>query len=124
MSTAEVVRAVGGVLEAAADGGADDAYRRSQMLSALSVCRLLAAEEAARAELGAWLEDATAPVLAARGEEALVVASADAAGERLSTLMDDLRSADDEESRRALRELRRILHELSDREIASLATAA
>ncbi len=60
MSTAEVVRAVGGVLEAAAAGGADDGYRRSQILSALSVCKLLAAEEAGRAEVGEWLEEATA----------------------------------------------------------------
>ncbi|HEY2052891.1 MAG TPA: hypothetical protein VGH14_03040 [Solirubrobacterales bacterium] len=124
MSTAEVVRAVGGALEGVAEGGAEDAYRRSQVLSALSVCRLLSAEEDARAELNAWLEEATAPILAALGEKALVVAPADAAGERLSALMDDLRAADDEESRRALRELRRVLHELCDREIAALATAA
>jgi hypothetical protein len=38
--------------------------------------------------------------------------------------MAELRAADDEDSRQALRELRRVLHELSDREIAALATAA
>ncbi len=124
MSTAEVVRAVGGVLEAAAAGGADDAYRRSQILSALSVCKLLAAEEAARQELGEWLGTASAPILARRGEVELVVAHSDAAGERLSALMSELRGADDEESRRALRALRRVLHELCDREIAALATAS
>ena len=124
MSTAEVVRAVGGALEGVAEGSAEDGYQRSQVLSALSVCRLLAAEEEARAELCAWLEETTAPVLAERGEEALVVSRADAAGERLSTLMADLRAADDEDSRQALRELRRVLHELCDREIAALATAA
>jgi hypothetical protein len=124
MSTAEVVRAVGGVLEAAAEGGADDAYRRSQILSALSVCKLLAAEEAGRAEVGGWLEDAIAPTLAARGEEGLGTTGADEAGARLSTLMAELRAADDEESRHALRDLRRVLHELCDREIAALATAS
>jgi hypothetical protein len=121
MSTAEVVRAVGGALEGAAEGGAEDDYRRSQVLSALSVCRLLAAEEAAREELSAWLVEATAPILAARGEEPLVLTRADAVGERLSTLMAELRAAGDED---ALRELRRVLHELCDREIAALATAA
>jgi hypothetical protein len=124
MSTAEVVRAVGGVLEAAAEGGADDAYRRSQILSALSVCKLLAAEEAGRAEVGGWLEDAVAPTFAAHGMEAPTGARADQAGERLSTLMAELRAVDDEESRRALRDLRRVLHELCDREIAALATAS
>lgn len=67
MSTAEVVRAVGGVLEAAAEGGADDAYRRSQILSALSVCKLLAAEEAGRGEVGGWLEGDRPGVRRARG---------------------------------------------------------
>lgn len=124
MSTAEVVRAVGGVLEAAAEGGADDAYRRSQILSALSVCKLLAAEEDARAEVGGWLKDAVAPTFAARGEDALGAARADQAGARLSTLMAELRANDDEESRHALRDLRRVLHELCDREIAALATAS
>lgn len=124
MSTAEVVRAVGGALEGVAEGGAEDAYRRGQVLSALSVCRLLAAEEEARAELHAWLEEATAPILAARGQEALFVSTADAAGERLATLMDELRASGDEDARQALRELRRVLHELCDREIAALATAA
>jgi hypothetical protein len=124
MSTAEVVRAVGGVLEAAAAGGADDAYRRSQILSALSVCKLLAAEEAGRAEVGGWLEGAIAPTLAARGEEGLGTTSVDEVGARLSTLMAELRANDDEESRHALRDLRRVLHELCDREIAALATAS
>ena len=124
MSTAEVVRAVGGALEGVAEGSAEDGYQRSQVLSALSVCRLLAAEEDGREELSAWLVEATAPVLAGRGEEALAVTRADAVGERLSTLMEVLRAADDEDARRALRELRRVLHELCDREIAALATAA
>lgn len=124
MSTAEVVRAVGGVLEAAAERGADDAYRRSQILSALSVCKLLAAEEAGRAEVGGWLEDAVAPVFAARGMEAPTGARADEAGARISTFMAELRAVDDEESRRALRDLRRVLHELCDREIAALAAAS
>ena len=103
MSTAEVVRAVGGVLEAAAAGGADDAYRRSQMLSALSVCKLLAAEEAGRAELGEWLEEATGPILAARGEEAVDAERGDVVAARFSTLMAGLRAAGDEDSRAVLR---------------------
>jgi hypothetical protein len=124
MSTAEVVRAVGGVLEAAAAGGADDAYRRSQILSALSVCKLLAAEEAGRAELGEWLEEATGPILAARGEEEVDAERGDAVAARFSTPMAELRATDDEESRAALGELRGVLRELCDREIAALATAS
>jgi hypothetical protein len=124
MSTAEVVRAVGGVLEAAAAGGADDGYRRSQMLSALSVCKLLAAEEAGRAELGEWVAEATGPILAGRGEAAVDAERGDVVAARLSTLMAELRTAGDEESRAALGELRRALHELCDREIAALATAS
>ncbi len=38
--------------------------------------------------------------------------------------MAELRAADDEDSRAALAELRRVLHELCDREIAALATAS
>ncbi|HEY5334232.1 MAG TPA: hypothetical protein VIJ21_11860 [Solirubrobacterales bacterium] len=124
MSTAEVVRAVGGVLEAAAAGGADDGYQRGQTLSALSVCKHLAAEETARRELAGWLEEASGPILAGRREEALDASRSDLAGERLADLMAALRAAADEDSRRALRELRRVLHELCDREIAALATAA
>lgn len=58
MSTAEVVRAVGAVLEASAAGGSDDEYRRGQVLSAFSVCRHLAAEEEGRRGLAEWLEAA------------------------------------------------------------------
>jgi hypothetical protein len=124
MSTAEVVRAVGGALEGVAEGGAEDGYRRGQVLSALSVCKLLAAEEDARADLAGWLEEATGPVLTARGEEPLAAERGEAVAARLSTLMAELRAAGDEESRAVLAELRRILRELGDREIAALATAS
>lgn len=123
MSTAEVVRAVGAVLEASAAGGAGDEYRRGQVLSAFSVCRHLAAEEAGRRELAEWLEEASAPILAARGEAPLAAAQSDEAGARLASLMDGLRAAEDEDSRRALADLRTVLHELCDREIAILAAA-
>jgi hypothetical protein len=123
MSTAEVVRAVGAVLEASAAGGADDGYRRGQVLSAFSVCRHLAAEEAGRRELAEWLEAASAGVLAGRGEAPLSAARPEEAGERLASLMEELRAADDEASREALRELRRVMHELCNREIAILAAA-
>ena len=123
MSTAEVVRAVGAVLEASAGGVADDGYRRGQTLSAFSVCRHLAAEEAGRRELAEWLEAASAPVLARRGVEPLSAARPEEAGERLASLMEELRAADDEGSREALAELRAVMHELCDREIAILAAA-
>jgi hypothetical protein len=124
MSTAEVVRAVGAVLEASAAGRSDDEYRRGQTLSAFSVCRHLAAEEAGRRELAEWLEEASAPILAGRGEEPLSATQPEEAGARLASLMEELRAADDDASREALRELRGVLHELCDREIAILAAAA
>jgi hypothetical protein len=123
MSTAEVVRAVGAVLEASAAGGSDDGYSRGQVLSAFSVCRHLAAEEAGRRELAEWLEGAAAPILASRGEAPLSAADPEEAGERLAALMEDLRAADDEASREALTALRTVLHELCAREIAILAAA-
>jgi len=124
MSTAEVVRAVGAVLEASAAGGSDDDYRRGQTLSAFSVCRHLAAEEAGRRELAEWLKEASAPIFARRGEAPLSAAQPEEAGERLASLMEELRAAEDDASREALRELRGVLHELCDREIAILAAAA
>jgi hypothetical protein len=123
MSTAEVVRAVGAVLEASAAGGSDDGYRRGQVLSAFSVCRHLAAEEAGRRELAEWLEAASAPVLARLGEPPLSAADSEKAGERLAALMEDLRAADDEESREALTALRTVMRDLCAREIAILAAA-
>lgn len=123
MSTAEVVRAVGAVLEASAAGGSDDEYRRGQVLSAFSVCRHLAAEEEGRRGLAEWLEAASAEVLAARGEAPLSAAQSEEAGARLASLMEELRAADDEDSRRALAALRVVLRELCDREIAILVAA-
>lgn len=123
MSTAEVVRAVGAVLEASAAGGSDDEYSRGQVLSAFSVCRHLAAEEEGRRGLAEWLEAASAEVLAARGEAPLSAAQSEEAGPRLASLLEELRGADDEDSRRALAELRAVLRELCDREIAILVAA-
>lgn len=124
MSTAEVVRAVGGVLEASAAGGAEDGYRRGQVLSAFSICRNLAAEVQGRRELGEWLAEASAPIFAAHGEAALDPARPEDAGPRLATLMAELRAVDDADwAHQALRELRAVLHQLCDREIAILAAA-
>lgn len=124
MSTAEVVRAVGGVLEASASEAADDGYRRGQVLSAFSVCRHLAAEDEGRRDLAEWLAAASAPIFAGRGEEPLSAAQPKEAGARLATSMAELRDAEDEGSRAALRDLRHVLRELCDREIAILAAAS
>jgi hypothetical protein len=70
------------------------------------------------------VEEATGPILAARGEEAVDAEWGDVVAARFSTLMAELRAADGEDSRAALRDLRRVLHELCDREIAALATAS
>jgi hypothetical protein len=120
MSAPEVILSVGGVLKAAAGRGADDDYRRGQMLSAYSICRHLAAEEAARPRLRSWFEAELEPILARRGE-----AGAEGAdlGTRLCVLMAELRASGDSDSEREAAVLRAALRGLCDREIEALAAA-
>lgn len=126
MSSPEVIRAVGEVLKAAAAQGADDDYRRAQVLSAYSITRHLAAEEAGRAALSAWFRAELETILGDRdGGRGSWAAEGDAAalGERLSRLLAELRAAEDEDSRRTAAALRRALRQLCDREVETLAAA-
>jgi hypothetical protein len=124
MSSPEVIRAVGEVLKAAASAAADDDYRRAQVLSAYSITRHLAAEEAGRAPLSAWFGAELETRLGARGGGAWAAETDPAAlGERLALLLAELRGADDEDSRRAAAALRAALRELCDREVETLAAA-
>ena len=121
----ELLVGIGQVLRATADrhGSLED-YERSQLLSAFSVSRLLAAEQIAapgllawaRAELGTGLGDATdQPIAVARARIAGAVDGVEV-GDALCDLLNEL-PADDQ--RRA--GLRRTLRELADREVAALA---
>lgn len=124
MSSPEVIRAVGEVLKAAADQGADDEYQRAQVLSAYSITRHLAAEEAGRAALTAWFGAELETILGERGGGGWAAESdAAALGERLSLLLAELRSAGDEDSLRTAAELRAALRQLCDREVETLAAA-
>jgi hypothetical protein len=123
ISTPEVILAIGGVLKAAADEEAGDEYRRGQVLSAYSISRHLAAEETARPELRAWFADELKRILG-EGHGGGWAADPAELGERLCLLLDDLRGAEDAESRRSAAALRAALRQLCDREVAALADAA
>ena len=121
----ELLVGIGQVLRATADSkGPLEEYGRTQLLSALSVSRLLAAEQIAAQELLAWARTELGAVLAdaqdAPGGRALegVESAADgvAVGDVLCDLLAELPSDD---PRRA--GVRRILRELADREVAALA---
>ena len=124
MSSPEVIRAVGEVLKGAAAQGAEDDYRRAQVLSAYSITRHLAAEEGGRAQLLAWFRAELETILGDRdggGWDAETDAAA--LGERLSRLLAELRAAGDEDSHRTAAALRAALRELCDREVETLAAA-
>jgi len=124
MSAPEVIRAVGEVLKGAAAQGAGDDYQRSQVLSAYSITRHLAAEEGGRAPLSAWFGAELEAILGDRGGGGWAAETDPAAlGERLSLLLAELRAAGDEDSLRTAADLRATLRQLCDREVETLAGA-
>ena len=121
----ELLVGIGQVLRATADIKSPlEEYERSQLLSAFSVSRLLAAEQIAAQELLAWARTELGAVLAgspdAPGARALegIESAPDgvAVGEVLCDLLVDL--AEDDPRRAGVR---RILRELADREVTALA---
>lgn len=140
LSRAEMIVAVGRVLKSAAGGGPPDEYRRSQLLSAYSIARHLAAEERAAAGLMRWFRDeldsllqeaasdwrgdpATRDVVARVAERVRSEAGIDELGAELTDLMLALRAAGDQSSRALGQSLRALLRELCDREVEALAEA-
>jgi hypothetical protein len=121
----ELLIGIGRVLRIVADApGALEEYERSQTLSAYSVTRLLAAEQAAAADLLAWTQAALAAALegdprpeahAAR-ERIAAVASGPELGEALGELLPALPPGDPTRAR-----VHRVLAEMIDREVAALA---
>lgn len=125
LSTEQLLVGVGRVLRmnASAEGELED-YQRSQTLSAYSVTRLLAAEQAAAGELLGWAREELLMLLA--GDQRPPVAAAREAiadapggvelGRALSELLRELGRADLLRPR-----LHRLLAELADREVDALA---
>lgn len=133
--------AIGEVLRTAASPEHPaDAYRRSQLLSAYSVSRHLAAEERAAAGLQAWTRARAAALLreaSGRGMDDALVASLEQGASRLDTpgtrpeigpvLADALARLRDDGSDSAATAadgLRHLLREICDREVAALAEPA
>lgn len=121
----ELLVGIGRVLRIVADApGALEEYERSQTLSAYSVTRLLAAEQAAAADLLAWTQAALAtalegdprPQAQAARERIAAVASGPELGEALGELLPALPPGDATGAR-----VHRVLAEMIDREVAALA---
>ena len=130
ISTPDLIAGMGRTMRAAAGAeGAADEYARSQLLSAYSISRLLAAEVRAEAELLAWLkgellaaldaaagaDEADAAAARPRIEEA---ADSGAVGDALVDLLAELRSRPDSPLRARVH---RVLREMARRELAALA---
>lgn len=125
LTSEDLLVSVGRVLRLVADApGALEEYERSQTLSAYSVTRLLAAEQAASAALLAWTQDALGEALADDGRpEAIRAAQAireagtgTDVGEALGELLETLPREDPTRTR-----VHAVLAEMIDREVAALA---
>ncbi len=123
-----MILAVGNVLRLAADvQGPLDEYQRSQLLSGLSITRNLAAEQAASADLLAWLRGALDPALesdgrpcAQRARERLEQAGDGIdAGDALGELLEELRGEAHRDDPLRHR-VQLVLGEMTDREVEAL----
>jgi hypothetical protein len=128
MESHELMLAVGRVLrDAARKDGAPDEFGRSQLLSAYSVARHLAAEQAAHAELLTWLSAALVAELAGDGRAAMAEASrrigAARTGPQVGAATAEALDALGEDETALRGRLRRVLAEMADREVDVLAAA-
>lgn len=128
MEPPELIQGLGRVLREAAGAGGGDGYRRSQLLSAYSLSRHLAAEQVAAPGLVAWLRERLDAELATSASPAAAAARATLAGSAepeigtvLARLFDQLGDGSDDADLR--RRLHALLAELTDREVAVLAAA-
>jgi len=124
----ELLVGVGRVLRMVADApGALEEYERSQTLSAYSVTRLLAAEQAAAPELLAWTQGELAAALqgderpeAHTGRARIAAATTGPElGDAVGELLEGLPAGDPSGMR-----VHRVLAEMIDREVAALAAPA
>jgi hypothetical protein len=130
----DVVLAMGRVLHEAADESQPhDDYRRSQLLSAYSIARHLAAEQTSGPELRGWFRSAVGEIAeAGLADEELATLSRRAAGtlsasddsaEMGAVLCDflaELRKRDEPDAKSMRSRIQGLLRELSDREVAAL----
>jgi hypothetical protein len=131
----DVVLAIGRVLhEAADDSRPQDDYRRSQLLSAYSVARHLAAEQSSIPQLRSWFQSEVQEIAGAgRADDELSALSRRAAGALATSddsaeagavvcdLLVQLRQRRDPGARSMRMRIQRLLRELTDREVAALA---
>jgi len=129
MEPHDLLLGLGRVIRRAADAPVRDGYERSQLLSAYSVARHLAAEQVAAGEIFAWLCDELDAALAGDQRPAVVQARAAVAGAsrgpQIGTALTRLFAAlgDGERDAALRRRLHALLAELTDREVAALAAA-
>jgi hypothetical protein len=117
LRTDQLLIGIGSVLRAAADRGAAlEDYERSQLLSAYSVARLLAAENVAAPAMLAWIKGELGPVLGDQEAQMAEAASSIAVGEQLSLLFEQMPVDDPRRPK-----VHCILREMADREVAALA---
>jgi hypothetical protein len=126
----DMLIAIGRVLRSAADANEPlDDYGRSQLLSAYSIARNLAAEQGVQGELLLWLQAQLDPLLVGTTDAAIEKARVRVAqahdgramGEAVSELLARLRPDPDRYELR--RRVQGALREVVEREVASLAAA-
>ena len=128
----EVVTAVGkAAMNAARATSTDDDFARGQLLSAASTTRHLAVEldwfPAVLRLFAAKVREVVTPLFTpgeAGSSAAAALATADGfaeVGEHVSVVLVALRARDDAEATAARRELRHLMHELTEREVSLLA---
>lgn len=118
MTNAEVVLAVGRVLrEAASVDGTPDDYQRSQLLSAYSVARHLAAEEAEAASRLAWFREEAAEALPDRADALRATTDPARIGELVADALAERRASGEDAA-----PVHALLRELADLEVEALAS--
>jgi hypothetical protein len=127
LTPVQVLAGIGQTLRMAAEAKVLEGHQRSQLLSAYSVSRLLASEQAAAAELLAWMRRALAGAL--EGDERppsrhaadAIAAAGDAVV--VGRIVADLLAALPAEDATRLR-VHAVLREMTDREVLALDTPA
>ena len=127
LTPVQLLAGIGQTLRMAAEAKVLEGYQRSQLLSAYSVARLLASEQAAAAELLEWTRGALAAALegddrepARRAAEKIATARDGVeVGQIVTDLFAELPADDATRSR-----VRAVLREMTDREVLALDTLA
>jgi hypothetical protein len=127
LTPVQLLAGIGQTLRMAAEVQTLEDYQRSQLLSAYSVSRLLASEQAAAAELLEWtraalngaLDGDERPASRAAREEIAAATDGQAIGQMVAALLAGLPREDLTRSR-----VHAVLREMTDREVLALDTPA